>query len=211
MAMRRRIARAVTLLRYGRWDDLRYAILSKVGLLDFGPVDVATLGFDPARGFRHDAGDENEIVRIFAELNVRPTDCVIDLGCGKGHAIAALARLPFAEVAGLELSEELASIAARNLSLLGLRKVRIIRGDAADFEDFDRFTHVYMFNPFPAAVMQRVMANLASSMRRCPRALHLVYVNPTCHEVILESGLFQSFRGVPHRWLSTNVYVASFR
>jgi hypothetical protein len=94
-------------------------------------------------------------------------------------------------VAGVELSEPLARVAVANAEKLGLRNVRIYVSDAADFTDLDRFTHVYMFNPFPSPVMRDVMANVAASLRRCPRRFSIIYFHPVCHDVLMGSGLFQ--------------------
>ncbi len=52
----------------------------------------------------------------------------------------------------------------------------------------DRYTHVYLYHPFPAIVMSDVVRNLADSLTRTPRKLTLIYRNPVCHSLVLESG-----------------------
>ena len=57
--------------------------------------------------------------------------------------------------------------------------------------DLDRVTHIFMFNPFPCAVMARVLSNLETSLRTVPRGLHVVYRNPVCHQTIADARLLE--------------------
>jgi hypothetical protein len=95
-------------------------------------------------------------------------------------------------VLGVELSGELIEVARRNAARLGRRNVRFLQADAGAFRDYDRVTHVYMYNPFPCTVMQQVLANLGTSLTNVPRRLRIVYRNPLCHGAIVASGLFDA-------------------
>jgi hypothetical protein len=105
--------------------------------------------------------------------------------------LCTLARFPFDEIAGVELSERLARIAERNARKLRLDNVKIHVSDAGDFTALDRFTHIYMFNPFPRVVMEQVMTNLAASFGRSRRTVTMIYCHPVCHDVVMASGLFR--------------------
>ncbi len=48
-----------------------------------------------------------------------------------------------------------------------------------------------MYNPFPCAIVARVLANLDASLRRAERELTIVYRNPLCEEAIVGTRLFQ--------------------
>ena len=61
----------------------------------------------------------------------------------------------------------------------------------ASFTDLDRVTHIYMYNPFPCAVVAKVLVNLHASLRRADRQITMVYRNPVCDETIVGSQLFQ--------------------
>jgi|ERR1051326_6533173 hypothetical protein len=63
--------------------------------------------------------------------------------------------------------------------------------DAGKFSDLDRFTHFYMFNPFPCPVVREVLENLAASLARRPRRVTWIYHLPACDDVIMDSGLFR--------------------
>ncbi len=49
---------------------------------------------------------------------------------------------------------------------------------------------IYLFNPFPDSVLERVMANLERSLREQPRGAVIVYVNPHALAAIESSELF---------------------
>ena len=65
----------------------------------------------------------------------------LELGCGVGGALLALVRaFPSTTAVGVELAPELAALATRTATELGLAdRVRIVVGDAGDFHDADGF------------------------------------------------------------------------
>ena len=64
----------------------------------------------------------------------------------------------------------------------------------AIFTDFDSFTHVYMYNPFPAGVMRSVLRNITAAIERSGNPSWIVYRNPVCHDVMLQHGFSAAFR-----------------
>lgn len=86
-------------------------------------------------------------------------------------------RLGFGCVDGLEYLPELAEIGKSNMRRLGLSS-RIFVGDAAEWEDYDTYNYVFMFNPFPENVMNCFAAKLRKSIERTPREVTILYVNP---------------------------------
>src|SRR5947209_19998796 len=102
-----------------------------------------------------------------------------------------MAQFPFAEIAGVDLSGEMLRVARTNAERAGVdKKMKFHQMDAAQFRDFDRFTHIYFYHPFPEVVMKEVIANLAQSLTRAPRRLVLIYKNPQEHSTVMGSGLF---------------------
>jgi len=186
----KRIRRAFRLLRCGQLDLLIYEARNRMKGLDLGFVALKTLGLSRESSESHSNSGGPNLARVLKKLQIPRTSSALDLGSGKGGALFTLSGFPFAEIVGVEISPELARIAEANLARLRLRNVHFIRADAARFTDLDRFTHVYMFNPFPGAIVKRVLENLAVSLERAPRCLTLIYNNPVCHETIMASGLF---------------------
>jgi hypothetical protein len=79
--------------------------------------------------------------------------------------------------------------------------------DAGDFFELDSYDVVYMYNPFPAKVISAVVSNLANSLARAPRPLTVIYLNPTCHDSIVQ-GPFEKYQELFAGRHMLNVYRA---
>ncbi len=108
--------------------------------------------------------------------------------------------LPFKRVAGIELNPVLAAMARRNAAkwkVAGRAKspMRVMCGDAAEF----RFTEgpyvVFLFNPFGASVMRRLLERIADAFQDRPGQVDLLYVN---HE---QEHVFEQRRGFVRLYL----------
>ncbi len=129
----------------------------------------------------------------------------VDMGAGMGRAILLAAAMPFREVVGVELNPTLARIARRNLALwraAGKTRAatRMVCGDAAEFTLPRGPCLVFLFNPFGAPVMRRLLARIAESFADRPGELDLLYVNNE-QEGVLESeaGYVRLYRGQVRR------------
>jgi SAM-dependent methyltransferase len=149
--------------------------------LDFlGSVDTGTLGFDPKLVHRSSPSGGRELVRLLASCAVGNQDTMLDIGCGKGNAIRTMQQLPFARVDGIELAPELVAVARSNFGRLGSRHTTIFQGDARTFDRYADYSYFYLYNPFPAQVMECLLAAIEVSLETNPRTLTVVYVNVTC-------------------------------
>jgi predicted RNA methylase len=122
--------------------------------------------------------------RYMEPLRVGPDDVVIDIGCGMGRVLCVFARTRLRKCIGIEISEELASIAKRNArSLRGRRTpIEIRLGDAAE-ADYSGGTIFWIYNPFGEQTMHAVLSRLGQSLSASPRRIQIVYVNPICEAV----------------------------
>jgi SAM-dependent methyltransferase len=107
----------------------------------------------------------------------------VDLGSGKGRAVMLAAQLPFKRVVGVEFSDELNSIAEKNLQRFPeaerrCRDVSVTLGDAAHFAFPDGPLVIYLYNPFETPVMQQVVAHVAAAYRAQPRPIVVLYFTP---------------------------------
>ena len=178
------------LVARGRIDLVWYALRSRFKGFDFASVSLEKLGLSPERSILHGNSGGPDLARVLKTITISPGSRLVDFGSGKGGAVLTLSEFPFAEIAGVELSADLIRIAEANVRRADLRHVRFVHADAADFTELDRFTHVYMYHPFPCNVVKEVMANLAKSLARVERDVTLIYANPVCHDTILEAGFF---------------------
>ncbi|CAN5122918.1 class I SAM-dependent methyltransferase [soil metagenome] len=95
-----------------------------------GRYDLAALGFR-LLGFRYDA----YLRRAAETLAVRPGQTVVDLGCGTGKNLPALAEAvgPGGRVVGVDISAAMLERARARVAPQGLRNVELVEADAATF------------------------------------------------------------------------------
>jgi predicted RNA methylase len=119
----------------------------------------------------------------------------IDIGAGMGRAVLLAGELPFKEVVGVELNKTLAKIAERNLVRwreLGRAQteMRVVNIDALEFEWPAGPCVAFMFNPFGAVVMRRLLLRMAEVFAERQgepglNGIDLLYVNHE-QEVVIE-------------------------
>ena len=171
-------------------------------------VTTDEAGFDSKRGNQYQPSDIGSLRRALSQYRIQSDDVLMDIGCGKGKVMSVCARYPFRRVRGLELSPALAEIAEKNFARLGLDKCSVTVGDAVSFTDYDDCSYLFLFNPFPEAVFQKALENIAESLRRCPRRCVLIYMNPVYHEMLLAQTPFRLRHTVKAItfWFSCNCY-----
>jgi SAM-dependent methyltransferase len=185
------IGRVFGRIRTGRFDTLWYAVWTRIKGLDLGVATVGDLGLSPDRSKDHASSGGPDLTRVLKKIRIGNANKALDLGSGKGGAVFTLAKFPFDEVVGVEISEKLVHIAEANAARLKLKHIRFLCGDAGEFRDLDRFTHIYMFNSFPVKVTREVMTNMEASLIRKPRTLFLIIKGPDSLENIINSKLFR--------------------
>ena len=108
----------------------------------------------------------------------------LDLGCGKGRALLLATELPFRQAIGVELHRGLARTARRNLRVWGRAgqarcPAQVLTGDATEVHLPPGPCLVYLFHPFSAAAMARLIEHLRRCVpRRPPDAIDVIYFNP---------------------------------
>jgi SAM-dependent methyltransferase len=120
----------------------------------------------------------------------------IDLGCGKGRAVLMASEYGFRQVIGVELHRSLATTAEKNLAQweAGGRAVcpiSILCQDAADFAFPEGACLLYLFHPFTAPVLTRVIQRIEADFASHPRPLDVIYFNPEAGELLENHGGFQ--------------------
>jgi SAM-dependent methyltransferase len=119
----------------------------------------------------------------------------VDVGAGKGRAVLLAAELPFRKAIGVELSEELSSIAQSNAArwsrvAKAKAKIRMVQGDATTFRWPRTPLLVYLYNPFACSLVAQMAASLANLAASGSGLVDLLYVNPTCADALSAQGSF---------------------
>jgi SAM-dependent methyltransferase len=113
----------------------------------------------------------------------------VDVGAGKGRALLLAAEIPFRKVVGIELNEDLARIAQRNVTLWthatrSRENIRVLPQDALEFRWPRAPLLVYLNNPFDCELVEELAARLAAVAAAGPSLVDLLYVNPACADTL---------------------------
>jgi SAM-dependent methyltransferase len=133
---------------------------------------------------RYEPTSEILVEALIDGLGVDPSAWrFIDYGCGKGRVLLVAAMRPFAEVIGVEFAPELCAIAERNRDIVAGRgalkaPIRVVNADAGSWTPPPHPLVAYFYNPFDAALMAEVVAQLEASWKAEPRPMHVLYVDP---------------------------------
>ena len=137
------------------------------------------------------------LARIPAPQNWR----FIDLGCGKGRALAVASELPFRALTGLELSRELVRVARANAREIARRHpertpIEVALADASR-PDIAGPTVLMLFHAFDAVLVSRLLDVIEAAAAQGHPVL-LIYVNPVY-------GHLADARSSLHRWFAAYV------
>ncbi len=169
--------------------------------LDFLPsIRPQEVGLDGRRVRGSTPSGNRYLAEVLRALSISADDSILDVGCGKGSAMRTMLKFPFARIDGIELSERIAAIAARNFRRLKVERARVLVGDASCFSGYDAYDYVYLYNPFSNRVMSRVIDALIESVHRRERRLTVIYNNPICHDVVIRRGVFSRVAIHPSEW-----------
>jgi SAM-dependent methyltransferase len=198
MSLLNMLKTSTSLLLRGNWREFYLRSLIALGRIDLKTITIDELALSPECSHSYSDSGREDLQRVLAALNIKRGDAIVDFGCGKGGALITLAEYDFSKITGVEISAELSEIARKNLDRLKLKDVEVICCDARKYLELDDYNYAYFFNPFPCAVMADVLENISISLKKSPRKITLIYLNPECHEAILESGIFQKVNEYKH-------------
>jgi SAM-dependent methyltransferase len=129
----------------------------------------------------------------------------VDLGAGMGRAVLLASEYPFRAVVGVELNPTLARIARRNAALWraagrALAPMRILCRDAVEFRFPEGPCVAFLFNPFSAPVMRRLLGALARNFAGRAGQLEILYANNEQEKVLeRQAGFVRLFHGQVRR------------
>jgi SAM-dependent methyltransferase len=119
----------------------------------------------------------------------------VDVGAGKGRALLLASELPFRKIIGVELNPALAQIAQRNVarwrrSARSKSSIRVVQEDALTFRWPRPPLFVYLYNPFDCSLIAQLAENLCALSAPNSGLIDLLYVNPTCTDVLTATAAF---------------------
>ena len=144
---------------------------------------------------------------IFENVEIKNSDRILDIGCAKGFAINYFLDLPFARVAGLEISDTLISICKRNIQRQHGLQVDLFHADATTFNGYGDYNYFYLYNPFPSReILEKVVAQIT-----CYTAgkIFVIYNNPVNSEVFTEQGFLLEKRLDDPKSMNKQIFIFS--
>ena len=141
----------------------------------------------------------------------------LDIGAGKGRAMLVAAEFPFDEVLGVELNPTLAAIARNNIDLATAREagqllspIRLIEADALTLTFPASPTLAFLFHPFEAPLLRKLLRRIETQFAARPRELDLLYVNAEHAPVLDRHPAFRNLWQGPVP-MSTEDHIADLR
>jgi SAM-dependent methyltransferase len=125
----------------------------------------------------------------------------VDLGAGMGRAALLASELCFKAVVGVELHPTLTRIARKNVSIWRSAgreraRIRVFEADAVEFALPEGPVLVFLFNPFGAPVLRRLLKGWRKGLAGRPGEVDILYVNNEQEGVLeCERGWKRSFLG----------------
>jgi hypothetical protein len=138
---------------------------------------------------------------------IQPIDqfTFIDIGAGMGRAMLLAAAYSFRAVIGVELNSTLARTGRRNMALWRASgrahaPMRMLCRDVIEFNLPPGPCLVFLFNPFGAPVLRRMLNRWSHSIDRRPGQLDILYVNNEQENVLEQrAGFKRLFNGKVRR------------
>jgi 16S rRNA G966 N2-methylase RsmD len=121
----------------------------------------------------------------------------LDIGAGKGRAVAVAAHQHFKKSTGIEFSEKLCQTARKNIQITHQQipscQLQIDCSDAAQYVIPTDVDCIFMFNPFDEVIMKKVIVNILDSLAKHNRNLYVIYANPQHKGLFVEQGFNEVF------------------
>lgn len=191
----RGVRNGLMLLCKGDWQEFMVRLRISLGHVDL--KDDPTEAVSERTHYYADSGGL-AFDRIISHFNITSSDAIVDFGCGKGGILITLSKYPFSKITGVELAQELADIAGKNIKILKINNVSIECCDASEFKQLRAYNFFYFFDPFPCVVMKDVLSNIETSIDEEPRKVTIIYLNPNCHDLVESSDYFEKTEELPH-------------
>jgi len=144
--------------------------------------------------------------KMMTEINqVAHNKTFLDIGCGKGRAMAVAAHYGFKKISGIDISKEFVDETRENLKTVKEKfpdvKFDVILQDAFYYQIPIDLSVIFIFNPFDEIIMSGVVENILISQEKKPRTIWVIYINPLYENLFLENGFVKTRSHQKLNWL----------
>lgn len=163
----------------------QYLLYEKPKGLDFTMRDTAICERSNGKYHGYSKTSERHLKEIFERIQNKEALCFLDIGCGKGVVLKEAAKYPFQRVDGIEIQPHLVKTAQKNFRILKIEeRIRCFPADAARFEKYGDYNLFFLFNPFPAEILEKVIRKIMESRNDTDCIVTVIYHNPRFLPVI---------------------------
>lgn len=177
-----------------KYSDKRYMRLVPVHPFD-KRYGIKTSGFLPGSVLRLADSDKKNTAHI-GYLGVQPSiirralnllpqhnnATFVDLGCGKGRALAVASEFPFRSVIGVELSPELVRVARKNAQVMAQNvpeqaSITVVKSNALDYALPGGDLVIFLYNPFGEHLIRELLVKIETALLQ-DVSVWVLYINP---------------------------------
>jgi SAM-dependent methyltransferase len=195
----------------GAWRALQIAVSSALDLSTDARLGISTRGaVVTAQGLY--APTRMGPLRALLRSGAIPIDLrFVDVGCGRGRALAIAALCGFKRFKGIEYRADLLADAERNLATVAARtgglELRLLRADVLDYELEPSDQVFYLYDPFDQATTRIFFDRVLESWRETPREIHIVYHNNLLGDSCAGHEVFRGWRSEITEFLGNRFFV----
>lgn len=183
-----RVKQYLVRLRRYVWFLAQYFLYEKPRGLDFTMRDTGLLKRSNGKCYGYSKTSEAHLQEIFKRIPNKETVRFLDIGCGKGVVLKEAAKYSFQRIDGIEISSQLVETARKNFRILKMEdRIKCIHADAAVFESYGDYNVFFLFNPFPAEILENVIIKIMESRNDADSTATVIYHNPRFLSVIEDS------------------------
>lgn len=139
-----------------------------------------------------------------------PGKSFLDIGCGKGRAMAVAAYHGFKKITGIDISKKFCDETKKNLAPVQLLfpdvSFNVLLQDAFYYEIPQDVSVIFIFNPFDEVIMSGVVKNILESQAKKPRTIQVIYINPLYENLFLENGFVKTRSEEKLKWLQAAIF-----
>lgn len=166
----------------------QYFLYEKPRGLDFTMRNTAIYKKSGGKYHGYSKTSEKHLREIFERIPDKECKRFLDIGCGKGVVLKEAAKYSFQKVDGIEIQSELVKTAQKNFSILKMEGlVHCIHANAVKFEQYQDYNVFFLFNPFPAEILEKVIKRIMESRNGDDQTVTVIYHNPLFLTVIEEN------------------------
>jgi SAM-dependent methyltransferase len=153
--------------------------------------------------------------KVFDYLQtIEVTQNILDFGCGKGRVLAVAAYYGFKKITGVEFAKELCEEARKNIipvqQKFPEKILNVIHVNAVNYT-IEKDTNVFFFfNPFNEVVMLNVAKNILQSLKKNPREVFVIYINPVHKEIFLSAGMEQIWDFAKMKYIEISIFMKAY-